>query len=150
MRERTSLEEQITAIRRLEQELEDAATLIELGEAEGDDGSVREGEEAIRAAHEEAARRQVETLLSGEADGNDTYVEVHSGAGGGDGRRGHPGRPPHQRRVPAPGAGRDLRRARRVPTPPDYYPPPAEAEIPQAEASPEARRAVAARTGGLY
>ncbi|HEU4519810.1 MAG TPA: peptide chain release factor 2 [Microvirga sp.] len=82
MRERTSLEEQITAIRRLEQEIEDAATLIELGEAEGDDGSVREGEEAIRAAHEEAARRQVETLLSGEADGNDTYVEVHSGAGG--------------------------------------------------------------------
>src|SRR3954467_7554360 len=82
MRERTTLEDQINAIRRLEQELEDAATLIELGEAEGDEASVREGEEAIRALHAEAARRQVETLLSGEADSNDTYVEVHAGAGG--------------------------------------------------------------------
>src|SRR4051794_23554315 len=82
MRERNALEDQTGAIRRLEQELEDAATLIELGEAEGDEASVREGEEAIRALHAEAARRQVETLLSGEADSNDTYVEVHSGAGG--------------------------------------------------------------------
>jgi peptide chain release factor 2 len=82
MRERTALEDQITAIRRLEQELDDALTLIELGEAEGDDSSIAEGEEAIRAFHAEAARRQVETLLSGEADANDTYLEVHSGAGG--------------------------------------------------------------------
>ncbi|HEV2559029.1 MAG TPA: peptide chain release factor 2 [Microvirga sp.] len=82
MRERTVLDEQITAIKRLEQELEDAITLIELGDAEGDDASVKEGEEAIRALQAEAARRQVETLLSGEADQNDTYVEVHSGAGG--------------------------------------------------------------------
>jgi peptide chain release factor 2 len=82
MRERTALEDQITAIRRLEQELDDALTLIELGEAEGDDSSIAEGEEAIRALHAEAARRQVETLLSGEADANDTYLEVHSGAGG--------------------------------------------------------------------
>ncbi len=82
MRERTALEEQISAIRRLEQELEDAVTLIELGDAEGDQGSIREGEEAIRSLQAEAARRQVETLLSGEADGNDTYLEVHSGAGG--------------------------------------------------------------------
>jgi peptide chain release factor 2 len=82
MRERTDLEERISAIRRLEQDLEDAITLIELGDAEGDESSVREGEEAIRALQAEAARRQVETLLSGEADANDTYVEVHSGAGG--------------------------------------------------------------------
>ncbi|HEX2555363.1 MAG TPA: peptide chain release factor 2 [Microvirga sp.] len=82
MRERTDLEERVSAIRRLEQELEDAVTLIELGDAEGDEGTVREGEEAIRALQAEAARRQVETLLSGEADGNDTYLEVHSGAGG--------------------------------------------------------------------
>jgi len=82
MRERTGLEEQISSIRRLEQELDDALTLIELGETEGDQQTVKEGEEAIRAAQEEAARRQVETLLSGEADANDTYVEVHSGAGG--------------------------------------------------------------------
>ena len=82
MRERTALEDQITAIKRLEQELEDAITLIELGEAEGDAATVKEGEEAIRGLQAEAARRQVETLLSGEADANDTYVEVHSGAGG--------------------------------------------------------------------
>ena len=82
MRERTALEDQIAAIQRLEQELEDATTLIELGEAEQDKESVAEGENAIRALHSEAARRQIETLLSGEADSNDTYVEVHSGAGG--------------------------------------------------------------------
>ena len=82
MRERTSLEDQISAIRRLEQELDDAVTLIELGDMEGDESSIKEGEEAIRALQVEAARRQVETLLAGEADGNDTYVEVHSGAGG--------------------------------------------------------------------
>ncbi|MBF9232472.1 peptide chain release factor 2 [Microvirga alba] len=82
MRERTSLEDQITAIKRLEQELDDAITLIELGEVEGDADIVKEGEESIRALQDEAARRQVETLLSGEADTNDTYLEVHSGAGG--------------------------------------------------------------------
>ncbi|WP_114947736.1 peptide chain release factor 2 [Microvirga calopogonii] len=82
MRERTSLEDQITAVKRLEQELEDAITLIELGEAEEDEATIREGEETIRGLQAEAARRQVETLLSGEADANDTYVEVHSGAGG--------------------------------------------------------------------
>ena len=82
MRERTALEDQISGIYRLERELDDALTLIELGEAEGDEASVSEGEAAIRAVQAEAARRQVETLLSGEADANDSYIEVHSGAGG--------------------------------------------------------------------
>ena len=82
MRDRNALDEAVTAIRRLEQDLADGAMLIELGEAEGDPGSVTEGEAAIRAVNVEAARRQVETLLSGEADGNDTYVEVNAGAGG--------------------------------------------------------------------
>jgi len=82
MRERNALEDQTGAIRRLEQDLEDAATLIELGEAEGDAASVREGEAAIRKVEAEAARRQIESLLAGEADPNDTYLEVHSGAGG--------------------------------------------------------------------
>ncbi len=82
MRERTALDEAVTAIRRLEQDLEDGAMLIELGEAESDPDSVTEGEAGIRAVNVEAARRQVETLLSGEADGNDTYLEVHAGAGG--------------------------------------------------------------------
>ena len=82
MRERTALDESIASILRLEQELDDALTLIELGDAEGDVASVSEGEAAIRRVQGEAERRQVETLLSGEADGNDTYLEVHSGAGG--------------------------------------------------------------------
>src|SRR4029079_1945899 len=82
MRERNDLDDQISAITRLERELDDAVTLIELGETEDDAASVQEGEAAIRAIQAEAARRQVETLLSGEADSNDTYVEVHSGAGG--------------------------------------------------------------------
>lgn len=82
MRERTSLEDQISAVKRLEQELEDSITLIELGEAEEDEATIKEGEETIRSLQAEAARRQVETLLAGEADANDTYVEVHSGAGG--------------------------------------------------------------------
>jgi peptide chain release factor 2 len=82
MRERNALEEQVAAIKKMEGDLDDAVTLIELGEAEDDQASISEGEAAIRAVQAEAARRQVETLLSGEADGNDTYLEVHSGAGG--------------------------------------------------------------------
>ena len=82
MRERTQLDDQVAAIRRMERELDDGTTLIELGEAEGDEASIAEGEEAIRRVRDEGARRQVETLLGGEADSNDTYLEVHSGAGG--------------------------------------------------------------------
>jgi peptide chain release factor 2 len=82
MRERTSLEDAISAIQRLEQELDDAITLIELGDAEDDEATIQEGEAAIRGIEAEAQRRQVESLLSGEADANDTYLEVHSGAGG--------------------------------------------------------------------
>jgi peptide chain release factor 2 len=82
MRERTMLEEQINGIGKLERDLDDAKTLIELGEIEGDQATILEGEAAMRAVHEEGARRQVETLLSGEADANDTYIEIHPGAGG--------------------------------------------------------------------
>ncbi len=82
MRERTSLDEQISGIRKLERDLDDATTLIELGEMEDDAATIAEGEQAVRAAAAEGARRQVETLLSGEADANDTYLEIHPGAGG--------------------------------------------------------------------
>jgi peptide chain release factor 2 len=82
MRERTELEDSLNAISRLEQDLTDALDLIEMGEAEGDATIVTEAEEGVRAVQIEAARRQIETLLSGEADQNDTYLEVHSGAGG--------------------------------------------------------------------
>jgi peptide chain release factor 2 len=82
MRERTALDAQLSMLKKLERDVDDAVTLIELGEAEGDDASIKEGEAGVFALAKEAARLQVETLLSGEADGNDTYVEVNSGAGG--------------------------------------------------------------------
>ena len=82
MRERTDLESRIDQIKRMEQELADNIELIELGEAENDQGVVIEAETAIKNLHAEAAKQQIETLLSGEADGMDTYLEVHSGAGG--------------------------------------------------------------------
>jgi peptide chain release factor 2 len=82
MRERQALERAITGYRRIERDLDDAVTLIELGEAEDDEASVAEGEASLKQLADDARRREVEALLSGEADGNDAYVEVHAGAGG--------------------------------------------------------------------
>jgi peptide chain release factor 2 len=82
MQERTALEEQLGAIGRIEQELDDQLTMIELGEAEKDQKAVAEAEAALHKLKEEVARRELEALLSGEADSNDTYLEVHAGAGG--------------------------------------------------------------------
>src|SRR5215218_9506935 len=82
MQERNELEDSLSAIARIAQELDDQITMIELGEAESDNKVVAEAEEALKKLKSDVARRQVETLLSGEADGNDSYLEVHSGAGG--------------------------------------------------------------------
>src|SRR2546428_3724751 len=82
MQERTALEDQLTAIGRIEQELDDQITMIELGEAEKDRKAVADAEAALGKLKEEVARRELEALLSGEADSNDTYLEVHAGAGG--------------------------------------------------------------------
>ncbi|WP_276118538.1 MULTISPECIES: peptide chain release factor 2 [Pararhizobium] len=82
MRERQHLDDGITSVRAFEQQMQDAIDLIELGEEEGDGDIVKEAEDALRVLRTEAARRQVEAMLSGEADSNDTYLEVHSGAGG--------------------------------------------------------------------
>ncbi len=82
MRQRQHLERSINTYRQLERELDDSVTLIELGETEGDAASVTEGGALLKKLDEEAQRRSVEALLSGEADANDTYVEVHAGAGG--------------------------------------------------------------------
>ncbi len=82
MRERTLLEERLGSLAKIQRDLEDATTLVELGEAEGDAATEAEGVAALKALKAEGDRRQLEALLSGEADGNDTYVEVHSGAGG--------------------------------------------------------------------
>src|SRR5690606_6153375 len=82
MRERTRLEHAIAAVRAMESGLDDAATLIELGEAEDDEASIAEAESALAALRDEAAKRELETLLAGEADANDCFLEVHAGAGG--------------------------------------------------------------------
>ena len=82
MRERTDLETRIEQISRMERELADSIELIELGEAEKDQGVVTEAENAIRGLNGEAAKQQIETLLSGEADSNDTFLDVTPGAGG--------------------------------------------------------------------
>lgn len=82
MRERQDLDDKITAIRALTQALDDNIALIEMGEEEGDESVIGEAENAIRTMKAEIDSRQIDTLLSGEADANDTYVEVHAGAGG--------------------------------------------------------------------
>jgi peptide chain release factor 2 len=82
MQERTALEDSLTAISRIEQQLDDHITLLELGDAENDSKVVAEAEAAIQALRTEAARREAEALLSGEADANDSFLEVHAGAGG--------------------------------------------------------------------
>ena len=82
MRERQQLDDQMSSVTQVETDLNDAIELIELGEMEDDADVVAEAEAGLADMLEMIARKQVETLLSGEADGNDTYIEVHSGAGG--------------------------------------------------------------------
>ncbi|MGE5773015.1 MAG: peptide chain release factor 2 [Hyphomicrobiales bacterium] len=82
MRERDALDDQLKAIGRIEQELDDQLTLIELGETEKDAKTVGEAEAALKRLKIEVGRRELEALLSGEADANDCYLEVHAGAGG--------------------------------------------------------------------
>ena len=82
MRERTRLENSLKAIDELAQTLSDNVELIEMGEAEGDADIIAEAEAALEKAHKHAQKAELETLLSGEADANDCYLEVHAGAGG--------------------------------------------------------------------
>ncbi len=82
MRQRQQLERAIAGYRQLERDLDDATTLLELGEAEDDEATIAEGEAGLKKLVDEVARRELEALLSGEADGNDAYLEVHAGAGG--------------------------------------------------------------------
>ena len=82
MQERTRLEQGLVRFKVLEERLEDACTLVELGEAECDEPVVEEGVEALKTLLLDVEKRQLETLLSGEADANDAYLEVNAGAGG--------------------------------------------------------------------
>ncbi len=82
MQERTSLEDALGSIKRIETDLSDNIELIALGEAEKDEATVKDAEAKLAELKAETGRRQMEALLSGEADANDAYLEVHAGAGG--------------------------------------------------------------------
>ncbi len=82
MRERNKIASAMEGVRALETEVSDALELIELADADGDAAMVAEAMTSLRAAAAEAKRREIESLLSGEADGNDCYIELNAGAGG--------------------------------------------------------------------
>jgi peptide chain release factor 2 len=82
MRKRQDLDVRINSVLRLEQTIADNVELIEMGEMEGDRGIVSEAEKVLTALKQDVAEQELETLLSGEADGNDSYVQINAGAGG--------------------------------------------------------------------
>ncbi|WP_156467300.1 MULTISPECIES: peptide chain release factor 2 [unclassified Phenylobacterium] len=81
-RERSRLSAQVEAVQSLERDLADAVGYAEMAEEEGDEASFQEATAQLRAIKERASRAELEALLSGEADGNDAFVEINSGAGG--------------------------------------------------------------------
>jgi peptide chain release factor 2 len=82
MRERSRLDDAISATRAIEKERDDTAELIELAESEGDEALVDEAVASLGALAEKAEQDKIAALLAGEADGNDTYIEINAGAGG--------------------------------------------------------------------
>jgi len=82
MRERNRLASAIEGLQKLESEAADTLDLIGMADAEGDQAMVADGMATLRTLQEEAKRREIESLLSGEADANDAFLEVNSGAGG--------------------------------------------------------------------
>ncbi len=82
MRERDELDVAVKSVRELESGIADNVELIELGEVEGDAEIIADAENALFELRVMARRRQIETLLSGEVDANDCFLEIHSGAGG--------------------------------------------------------------------
>ena len=82
MQERTKLEQAINLCNEVDSELSDNIELIELGEIEDDEEIILEAETAIQKLTDKSEVLELQTLLSGEADSNDTYLEINSGAGG--------------------------------------------------------------------
>lgn len=82
MRERNRLERALQGYDSIVQEFSDNRELVELAEADGDDALIDEAADSLRDLHKRSARIELETLLSGEADGNDCFVEINAGAGG--------------------------------------------------------------------
>lgn len=82
MQERTKLEQSIGRIRSIESEISEHSEMIGLAEEEGDEGLVTESEAALAKLAKEAAYMELESLLSGEADHNDAFMDINAGAGG--------------------------------------------------------------------
>jgi len=82
MRERQNLLDAMNTYKGIQQDLTDNIELIELGEMEEDDEVVAEAEDTLKALKVTAAEKELEALLNGEADSNDTFLEINSGAGG--------------------------------------------------------------------
>ncbi|EAP76231.1 MULTISPECIES: peptide chain release factor 2 [Roseovarius] len=82
MRERQSLVDAIDTHDAINQEMSDNIELIELGEMEGDNEVIGEAESALKSLKEKAGAKELEALLNGEADANDTFLEINAGAGG--------------------------------------------------------------------
>ena len=82
MRERQMLADAISSFTELSQGLQDNIDMIELGEMEDDQEVIDDAEQSIQKIKKEAAKRELEALLNGEADGNDTFLQINAGAGG--------------------------------------------------------------------
>ena len=82
MRERQKLESAVSSVTKMQNELADTLGLIEMAEAENDAAMVADAENALKALGRRAEQMRLQSMLSGEADGNDTYLEIHAGAGG--------------------------------------------------------------------
>lgn len=82
MRERQRLEVSVSGLRKLDTEFADAVGLLEMAEAENDSAMIADAEKSIVSLALRAEELKLESMLSGEADANDTYLEVHAGAGG--------------------------------------------------------------------
>ena len=82
LREKTHLEQTLESFHTLVQEVDDAVTLLELGEEEGDADSVSEAETQLKALESRVSALETQSLFDGEADGNDCFIEIHAGAGG--------------------------------------------------------------------
>ncbi|PKB25574.1 peptide chain release factor 2 (bRF-2) [Novosphingobium kunmingense] len=82
MKERRRLDAAVTTVKDISARMADAIEFVELGEMEGDEATIDEGVAALAALAERADADKVQALLGGEADANDTFIEIHAGAGG--------------------------------------------------------------------
>ncbi len=82
MRERNKLAAGIESVNTLQRELSDTVELAQMAEAEGDQGLLDEAQASLKVAAQKAEKAELEALLSGEADGNDAYIQINAGAGG--------------------------------------------------------------------